>query len=334
MKLVEFVHRDPDADVLVVTNVWPDSGRPAYGIFVRRQVESLRRAGVSCDVLYIRGWVSFKAYLAGAARLAASTVFWRGRYRVIHAHAAEAGLAARLHVGTPVIVSYLGDDILGDRDEHGASRPRAWLRSRIVRWHSQLFDATITKSSVMEDALPARTRRKNHVIPNGVDRRLFAPVGREEARRVLGWDDEPTALFVATKPRSPAKRLWLAERAAAAAGVRIHVAENVDPAAVPTLMSAADCLVVTSAVEGSPNAVKEALMCNLPVIATPVGDIPERLAGVEPSWICPPTEEAFADALRACLTDRSRSNGREVVADLDEERVAERVLAVYDEVGR
>lgn len=333
MKLVEFVHRDQGADVLIVTNVWPDADRPSYGIFVRRQVDSLRRAGARCDVLYIRGWLSFKAYALAAARLAASSVAWRGRYRLVHAHAAEAGLAARLHVGTPVIVSYLGDDLLGDRDELGAAPPSARWRSRLVRWHSQLFDATITKSRVMEDALPQRTRRKNHVIPNGVDRRLFAPVEREAARQALGWGDELTALFVATKPRSPAKRLWLAERAAAEAGYRLHVAENLDPADVPTLMCAADCLIVTSAVEGSPNAVKEALMCNLPIVATAVGDIPERLAGVEPSWICPPDEEAFADALRACAATRTRSNGREVAAELDEDRVAERLLAVYAEVG-
>ena len=333
MKLVEFVLRDPAADVLVVTNIWPDAERPAYGIFVRRQVDSLRRAGLRCDVLYIRGWLSFRAYVVAAARLAASNLAWRGRYRIVHAHAAEAGLAARLRLGTPVIVSYLGDDVLGDRDELGRTAAAGRWRSRLVRWHSQLFDATITKSRVMEDALPARTRRKNHVIPNGVDRNLFAPMEREAARRELGWADEPTALFVATKPRSPAKRLWLAERAATAAGVRLHVVDNVDPAEMPRLMSAADCLLVTSAVEGSPNAVKEALMCNLPVVATSVGDISERLQGVRPSWICPPAEEAFAEALRACIAAGVRSNGRDVASDLDEDRIARRLLTLYEEVG-
>jgi glycosyltransferase involved in cell wall biosynthesis len=332
VRLVEFVHRDPGADVLIVTNVWPDPDRPAYGIFVRRQVDSLRRAGLRCDVLYIRGWLSAKAYLLAAMKLSISTLAWRKRYRLIHAHAAEAGFAARLHVGTPVIVSYLGDDVLGDRDEHGRIAPGGRLRSWVVRWHSQLFDATITKSRVMEAALPRRTRRKNHVIPNGVDRQLFSPAKQDVARRSLGWDEEPTALFVATKPHSPAKRLWLAERAAGAANVRLHVAENVDPREMPVLMNAADCLVVTSAVEGSPNAVKEALMCNLPVVATPVGDIPERLEGVEPSWTCPPTEEAFTEALRACTATRSRSNGREVSSELDEEHVARRILALYDRV--
>jgi glycosyltransferase involved in cell wall biosynthesis len=330
---VEFVHRDDEPEVLFVTNMWPEPDRPVYGIFVQRQIESLRATGLRCDVLYIRGWRSGRAYAEAAGRLAASSVSWRGRYRLIHAHAAEAGFAARCHIGTPVIVSYVGDDVLGDRDEHGVLTADARVRTKIVRWHSQIFAATITKSQVMADALPRRTRRKNHVVPNGVDRGLFAPVASTEARAALGWGDEPVALFAATKPDSPGKRRWLAEAACAAAGLRLQVASGVAPETMPLLMSAADCLIVTSAVEGSPNVVKEALMCNLPVVATPVGDIPERLSGVVPSWLCEPTEESFVAALRDVAATRARSNGREQAADLAEARIADRIRAIYDLVA-
>jgi glycosyltransferase involved in cell wall biosynthesis len=322
--------------VLIVTNMWPEPERPVYGIFVQRQVKSLRAAGLRCDVLYIRGFATLRAYVEAAVRLAVSSVRWRGRYRVIHAHAAETALAARCHVGTPLLASYVGDDVLGDRDGNGMLTRDARLRTRFVRWHSRFFTATITKSRIMEEALPERTRRRNHVVPNGVDIELFSPQPRDEARRVLGWGEEPVALFAATKPYGPAKRLALAERACAAAGVRLHVAADVDPALMPALLSAADCLIVTSAVEGSPNTVKEALMCNLPVIATAVGDIPERLENVEPSWLCEPSEPAFASALLECVSQgRRRSNGREIsVGELDERRVAKRLLAIYAEVGR
>jgi teichuronic acid biosynthesis glycosyltransferase TuaC len=333
MKLVEFVQRDSGAEVLIVTNMWPEPHRPVYGIFVQRQVESLRAAGLSCDVLYIRGWATQRAYLSAAMRLALSSVTWRGRYRLVHAHAAESGFAARCHLGTPVIVSYVGDDVLGDRDAEGTLTRDAQLRTRLIRLHSQLYTATITKSKVMEDALPARTRRKNFVVPNGVDRELFAPRARDEARAELGWGDEPVALFAATKPYGPAKRLALAQAACTASGVRLHVAADVDPSTMPVLMSAADCLLVTSAVEGSPNTVKEAITCNLPVIATAVGDIPERLVGVEPSWLCAPVEGDLPEALRACLAAGLRSNGRSVAAGLDERRTAERLLEIYAQVA-
>jgi glycosyltransferase involved in cell wall biosynthesis len=94
-------------------------------------------------------------------------------------------------------------------------------------------------------------------------------------------------------------------------------------------MSAADCLLLTSSVEGSPNVVKEALACDLPVVSTDVGDVAELLAGVAPSAVCPPDASLLARALLECVDPPRRSNGREVSAALDEEEIASRLLAVY-----
>jgi glycosyltransferase involved in cell wall biosynthesis len=74
-------------------------------------------------------------------------------------------------------------------------------------------------------------------------------------------------------------------------------------------------------------------MCNLPVIATDVGDVKERLAGVEPSWLCPPEPERLAAALVECAAAGGRSSGREHVADLDETHIADRILALYHDLA-
>ncbi len=94
-------------------------------------------------------------------------------------------------------------------------------------------------------------------------------------------------------------------------------------------MSAADCLLLTSSIEGSPNVVKEALACDLPVVSTDVGDARELLARAEPSWLCPDDPDRLSRALVECLGDKRRSNGREVSAQFGLEAIAERVLAVY-----
>lgn len=335
MSLLELVGRDPGAEVLVVTNMWPDDERPVYGVFVRRQVESVRAAGVACDVLYLRGYRSPFAYPLAALRFLVSSITWRGRYRLVHVHAGETALAARFHARTPMLVSYCGDDVLGDPDANGRVSIRNRVRAWAIRQHSRLFPAIVTKTGQMAARLPGPARRKTTVLPNGVDRRLFVAGDRTTARQRLGWaQDERVALFAATRPQDGRKRLWLAEaacaRAAASVGpIRLHVTGETPPDEMPTLMSAADCLLFTSSIEGSPNTIKEALMCGLPVVATPAGDVVERLAAVEPSWVCPPDADALAQALVECLSEPVRSNGREAAADLADDAVAQRLLELY-----
>jgi teichuronic acid biosynthesis glycosyltransferase TuaC len=329
-------HRDPAADVLVVTNMWPDAERPVYGIFIKRQVDSLIEAGVRCDVLYVRGYRSPLAYPWGAAWFLFNSVRIRRRYRLIHAHAGETALVVRCAVGTPVLVSYCGDDLLGDPAAEGGFTLQSRIRAWVIRNHSRLLTATITKSAEMERALPPRVREANTVLPNGVDVSAFHPMDRRAAREQVGWaDDELVALFGATRPWIPRKRLWLAQAACELAAqrlgrqVRIEVVADVPPDRMPALMNACDCLLMTSSIEGSPNVVKEAIMCNLPVVATPAGDVGLLLDGVEPSWVCEPDPEPLADALVDCLSRRARSDGHESARWLAADLIAERLIGVY-----
>ncbi len=335
--LVTLEHQDPGARVLTVTNMWPSPEKPRYGIFVKRQVDSLIAAGLRCDVLFIRGYLSPLAYAAAAWRLLAAN--WRGpRYALVHGHCGETAFPLRLFVRAPVLISYCGSDLLGDPRADGTVRQFHRLRRGLLRQHARLLTATITKSRQMEELLPVEIRKRNTVIPNGVDDELFRPTDRSEARARLGWDERERVALFAGDPAVQRKRHWLAraasERAAAKlAGMRLEVAAEVSPEKMPVLMSAADCLLLTSSIEGSPNVVKEALMCNLPVVTTDVGDVRELLDGVEPSWICDATPEALGGALEHCLRQPRKSNGRASSAHLGLEAVADRILRLYGSVA-
>lgn len=338
VRLLTWERRNPRADVLVVTNMWPHEGNPGYGIFVRRQVDSLVEAGIACDVLFVRGHRSPLAYALAALRLGVWNLRPPRRYRLLHGHGGETALAIRCFLRAPVLVSYCGDDLLGTPGADGVVRTGSRLRRAVQRGHARSLSASITKSEEMQQALPGSIRARNHVIPNGVDTAVFAPVSREDARRALGWDlDQPVALFAAD-PAVERKRHWLAAAACEAAaarlpGLRLHVAANVSPDQMPMLMSAADCLLLTSAIEGSPNVVKEALMCDLPVVATDCGDVRQLLASVEPSSVCVDDPAALADGLVACMEPRRRSNGRAVSSWLTQEAVAARVIALYEQLA-
>src|SRR5207244_4020900 len=81
--------------------------------------------------------------------------------------------------------------------------------------------------------------------------------------------------------------------------VRELVLKGIDRDQVPTLMAAADVMVLTSLREGSPVAVMEALATGLGVVATQVGDIESMLADARNARVQPFELTAFADATEA-----------------------------------
>jgi teichuronic acid biosynthesis glycosyltransferase TuaC len=330
---MKLILSDPNPDVLMVTNMWPHSGRLKYGIFVNRQLESLTALGLPSSVLFIEGYRTRWDYARAAVHI--FRLNWsKRRPRLIHGHGGETGLVVRWFVRGPVIVSYCGDDLLGTPREDGSMVYAHRVRRVILRQMARLLTATVTKSAEMEATLPRGARDRNTVIPNGINRSLFRPQPRHHARLELGWASTERIVLFASDPAVQRKRYWLAEAACREAQrrigpIRLVVARDVSPDRMPRLMVAADCLLLTSVHEGSPNVVKEAVACGLPVVSTDVGDVRQILHAVEPSWVCLEDPAELAAALVQCLTERRRSNGWEQSAWLGQEQIAVRLLELY-----
>jgi glycosyltransferase involved in cell wall biosynthesis len=143
-------------------------------------------------------------------------------------------------------------------------------------------------------------------------------------------------LFVG-RPTLARKRHALArlavERVDPALRAELVVGWGLPHADVPLYMNACDALVFTSLQEGSPNVVKEALACNLPVVSVAVGDVAERLAGVANCELCADDRpETIAAALERVLRRGGRCDGHRAVAPLAEEALTQQVIAVYRSV--
>jgi teichuronic acid biosynthesis glycosyltransferase TuaC len=335
--LVTLERHVPDADVLMVTNAWPHEGDGSFGIFARRQVDALAAAGLRIDVMFVRGVDSPLAYAVAAWRLLRLSVRRRRPYRLVHGQGGETLLSILFWRG-PRIVSFWGDDLLGTPDEQGRLSRSSRVKAAVLRRLARATTATITMSREMEAALPERLRRRNTVLPHGVDVEAFRPADRAACRSRLGWPPDGAVALFAADPGVPRKRHWLAQAACEEAArrgvpVTLHVAKDVPPAEMPAVMNAVDCLLITSTIEGSANIVKEALMCDVPVVGTPAGDLRERLEGVHPSRVCEPTAEALADGLLECVEAGGRCNGRENALWLDERALAGRLVGLYDELG-
>jgi glycosyltransferase involved in cell wall biosynthesis len=181
-------------------------------------------------------------------------------------------------------------------------------------------------------------RDRSGVIPNGLNLSLFVPIAKSEARLTLGWHERERVVLFNAGRNERVKRLDLALAAVDQArrsvnNLRFEVLRGDTSAEkIPLYLNAADCLLVTSDWEGSPNLVKEALACNLPVVSVDVGDVPERVSGVTPSRLAERSPESLARCIVEVLQENRRSNGREKIAPLSDKAIADQVLDVYRQV--
>jgi teichuronic acid biosynthesis glycosyltransferase TuaC len=318
--------------VLVVTNLWPTESDPGYGSFVQAQMESLRPLGVEFDTLFVDGRTSRWNYLRGIGRMRA--LLRKNRYDLVHAHFGLSGWVARCQFRVPVVVSFMGDDVLGRPRRDGSItaygrflQASSFLLARIVA-------AGIVKSAEMKSRLRLA---KAEVIPNGVDFSVFRPIDRSEARASLGLDQQKKYVLFPYDPAEQRKRYDLIQAAVAKAqtsdpAIEILHARGIPRERMPLYMNAADVLVLASIFEGSPNAVKEAMAVNLPVVAVDVGDVRELIGRTEGCYIVPREAKPMAEKIVEVCRRSARTRGREDIAQLSIENVARQVVEVYARV--
>ena len=315
--------------VLMVTTEWP---RVPWGTaqFVARQAASLRNAGIEVEVFQFHGHRNPLNY--ASAWMQVQRLLSRERFDLVHAQFGQSALLA-LPKRVPLVVTFRGDDLQGTLDDDNG---RVTLLGRLLRRISltvaHVADAVIVVSAHMWPYV--QNGKPIHVIPSGIDLDLFKPQSQAPARERLGLPaDERLVLFVGN-PKLARKRFALAQRAVdllpADQRARLVVCWLVPHTQIPDYMAACDALVFTSLQEGSPNAVKEALACNLPVVSVPVGDVAERLQGVAGCELCADDRpETVAAALARVLARAARVDGRSAVRQLDEHLLTQRVVGIY-----
>ncbi|MHB8458853.1 MAG: glycosyltransferase [Candidatus Limnocylindrales bacterium] len=282
--------------------------------------------------------------------------------QLVHGHGAITGIAAwRLarRLRLPFVLTFHGSDI------------NTWPRAHTNRL-DDLRAATRSAAAVfaVSGALALRIEELTGVramhLPLGCDMTQLATeqVAREEARRSIGvTDDQVVALFVGNLLAEKGSRdladavLELDDRFGAifvgdgpyaghgandprAAGRLDYRGIQPHPEVI-RLMSAADVLVLPSRSEGLPTVLVEAGAVGLPVIASPVGGIPELLGRDRGTLLAEPGRLAVTAALRRFVSERSSAERaaarlqQHVHDSYDADRNAARLLDCYrDIVGR
>src|SRR6266853_3129199 len=125
---------------LVVTNMYPASDDPSYGIFVATQVQGIADGGVDVRVEFIDGRRNPWRYAEAIRRV--RTLATSSGFDLVHAHYGLTGFVASFQP-LPLVVSFCGDDLLGTPSARGGITIKSRIIKKLSHFAARRADAII-----------------------------------------------------------------------------------------------------------------------------------------------------------------------------------------------
>ena len=261
---------------------------------------------------------------------------------IVHAHFGLSAITAELQSEVPVVTTFHNGETLN--------------------WHVNLMSSlmSLRAKHVIYVAQHIRDlsyfKAKNYsIIPCGVQTEEMVITPKEEARKRLGWNPAKKYILFGgafSNTRKNYKLLAEAVERLTNEGmndIEVEEMKGLSRAECVLRMCAADLFALPSHSEGSPQALKEAMACNCPCLATDIADVRE-LFGDEPGhWILrnprktherwdadEKSLDEMVELLKEALAYGKRTNGRERIIELglSNEQVAKRIVSIYDSINK
>lgn len=266
---------------------------------------------------------------------------------IVHAHFGLSAITAEMQSLVPVVTTFHNGETLNWRVNLLSSLFS--LRAKHVIYVAQhIRDLSYFKA------------RNYSIIPCGVSLDDCFLMDKTEARKKLGWSDDKKYIMFGGAFSNERKNYTLLEAAVNKLKYEIcnHKFEIKDDiiciemkglsrAECVLRMNACDLFALPSHSEGSPQALKEAMACNCPCMATDIADV-RYLFGDEPGhWILrnprktherwdgdEKSLDEMVELLKEALAFGGRTNGRERILKLglSNEQVAKRIIKIYERI--
>ena len=306
--------------------------------FVKEQGESLSKAGCEVEYFPVRG-----NYVKAVGALKAKIREFKPD--VVHAHYGLSAITAELQNLVPVVTTFHNGETLN--------------------WHVNLLSSlfSLRAKHVIYVAQHVRDlsyfKAKNYsIIPCGVPMDQCVVIDKAEARKQLGWSNDKKYILFGGAFDNLRKNYPLLKEAVDILNrtpYTIHHTPDIiciemkglSRAECVLRMNAVDLFALPSHSEGSPQALKEAMACNCPCLATDIADV-KYLFGDEPGhWILrnprktherwdadEKSLDEMVELLKEALAYGKRTNGRERILKLglSNEQVAKRIIDIYEQI--
>jgi glycosyltransferase involved in cell wall biosynthesis len=310
--------------------MYPTPEKPAFGSFVWSQVEALKKAGLDIALLVLQGRIRKFIYPKGVVQLRRRLA--NDNIDLVHAHYSYAGMVARTQWKVPVIVTYHGDDLLGTVNPVGETTRFSKLGVAAGKILGKMADAVIVQNREMVSKL--KTKNNVYILPHEVNLELFRPMEKHQAREILSLDQDRKYLLFAADPRISVKRFSLAKEAVdylkrQDANIELLTVYKETQRNLVNYMNACDALIFPSFQEGSPNIIKQAMACNLPIVATDVGDVRAVIGKTKGCYVCRPDVSSFAEKLSKVLRWGQRTQGRDQIRCYAPHIVSRKLIQIY-----
>ncbi|HEX7065267.1 MAG TPA: glycosyltransferase [Bacillales bacterium] len=356
--------------VLVLSNLYPGKISATFGIFVKNQVEALRRKGLHVEVAAVKdpriGKIKLlKKYFLWVLLVLGKFLLKGWRYEVVHAHyvfpSGYLGLWFKRFFRTRLVVTAHGGDI--DK----MAKLSGWIRKQTKKVLDEADSVIVVGEGLKRDVVEqfGVEEGKISVINMGVNREVFTPIEKDEARRKVSVDkgvplvlyvgniikqkglDELISAFGQLKssypqaelhligvPKNPQYQAGLEQKAAEREIGDIHFHGAKPQKEVAVWLCAADVLALPSYIEGFGLVALEAMSCHTPVVGSNVGGLSYLLSENCGVPIQSANVSSLAQGLLDVLSDPQLQeelirNGEQRAQMNDQDRMIERIYDLY-----
>tara|TARA_B100000315_G_C14586843_1_gene593491 strand:- start:2859 stop:3773 length:915 start_codon:yes stop_codon:yes gene_type:complete len=300
-----------------IVHVYKGNGKDKRNSVIDAQIDSIQDHTIeiikfplstSGALSYLREFVRLRRFIKG------------DNIDLVHAHYSYSGIISGL-THRKTICSLMGTDVYAG----------SWWVKLITRFfYKYIWIKTIVKSRQKQRLFP-----RAEVIPNGVNFNKFKIIPKEKAIKHTNLTKgKKNIIFIAEHIYEEVKNYSLAEKAFKylPSNFNLIPVSGVTHDELVYYYNAADALLLTSLSEGSPNIVKEAMVCNCPVVSTDVGDVGKVIYNTAGCFICDYNPKDIAEKIKAAINFDNRTNGRENIIHLNANNIAAKLCQMYKQV--